>query len=348
MIRTARSRTVALSSLLAAALTASSVVSAGVPAMARSGHATVSTVTTGDPTDVTPPAPVPTGTTSRRAKSAPRFLPQDRSGLSFTGTATPLAACSGLAFGVRPDTTLVAYSYQEGRSRVVATRKVGWVPRTMAFTLDIATGDSVFWAIHPDGSLRQITLIGDDLRHMRMTQRVVARNWGNVRTLSIGGLRFVGNQLERHLYAVSTTGEMRRFAITANGRSLRYAGTVSTRGWWGVNTLTFDRVEFSQDRTEAWDVLVATTSRGELREYFISQSRPSYWARATLRAKTWQSFAMVTTGFCDTDAPSRPILAVKRDGSMFAYVDQDATDRSGADISGGVRSGLWTGRIYPF
>lgn len=254
--------------------------------------------------------------------------------------------CSVLVAGVRPDTNLVGFRYEKGRVDAELAGKIGWVPRTMTTVTDLKSAATVFWAIRQDGMLYRITVVADD-GGVRVAAKRIAAGWGEIRVLAAGSP--TGDSGVTYLYGLTVTGGLKRYVTSLDGMRLLSAKTIATSGWSDIRTLSFDRVQLTGPgaRPREADVMLATTRRGYLAEFAFPRTTYLMWSRTNLRTATWQTFAAVNSGFCDSDRPSRPILAVKPDGTAYLYVDQNGNDRWGGDIGRALKVATWSGaKLY--
>ncbi len=254
--------------------------------------------------------------------------------------------CSVLVAGVRPDTNLVGFRYEKGRVDAEVAGKIGWVPRTMTTVTDLKAASTVFWAIRQDGMLYRITVVADD-GGVRVAAKRIAAGWGEIRVLAAGSP--TGDSGVTYLYGLTMSGGLKRYVTSPDGMRLLSAKTIATRGWADVRTLSFDRVQLTgpRARPREADVMLAATRRGYLAEFFFPRTAYLMWSRTNLRTSTWQTFAAVNSGFCDSDRPSRPIMAVKPDGAAYLYVDQNGNDRWGGDIGRALKVATWSGaKLY--
>ncbi len=254
--------------------------------------------------------------------------------------------CSILIAGVRPDSSLVGFRYEKGRVDSEVAGKIGWVPRTMTTVTDLQAEETYFWAIRDDGTLYRISVVQDD-GGVRVDAKRVAGGWGEIRVLAAGSP--TGDTGVTYLYGLTVTGGLKRYVTSPDGERLLSAKTIATTGWNDIRTLSFDRVQLTGPRTnprEA-DVMLAITRRGYLAEFAFPRTTYLMWNRTNLRTSTWNVFSTVTSGFCDSDRPSRPIMAVTPAGAAYLYVDQNGNDRWGGDISRGTKVATWSGvKLY--
>ena len=283
-------------------------------------------------------------TTSVSGSAAPglRTAPSSPSRLFGRYPGTAPRQCSVLVAGVRPDTALVGFRYEKGRVHSEMAGRIGWVPRTMTTVTDLSAAATVFWAIREDGGLYRITVSGG-AGGVRVAADRVATGWGGIRVLAAGSP--TGDTGVTYLYGLTTNGGLKRYVTSADGRQLRSAHTIATHGWAEVRTLSFDRVRLTGPgaRPREADVMLATTGSGRLAEFSFPRTTHLLWTRTVLRTSTWQVFAAVNSGYCDSDQPSRAIVAVKPDGAAYLYVDQNGNDGWGGDIGRGLKVATWSG-----
>lgn len=291
----------------------------------------------------------PTGGTGRATAAPPRRAPAEApappapgSGAYASYPKTTARQCSVLIAGVRPDTNLVGFRYEKGRVDAEVAGKIGWVPRTMTTVTDLKAAQTMFWAIREDGMLYRISVIADD-GGVRVTAKRAATGWGEVRVLAAGSP--TGDTGVTYLYGLTVNGGLKRYVTSADGERLLSSQVIATTGWSDIRTLSFDRVQLTGPgtRPREADVMLAVTRRGYLSEFAFPRTHPLLWTRTNLRTSTWNVFATVTSGFCDSERPSRPIVAVKPDGAAFLYVDQNGNDRWAGDIGRGTKVATWAG-----
>lgn len=253
---------------------------------------------------------------------------------------TVASQCSILITGVRPDTTLVGYRYEKGQIDWQAAGQIGWIPQTMTTVVDLEDASPLYWAIRPDGMLYRITVTTDD-GGVRVLATKVAAGWGEVRVLAAGSP--TGDTGATYLYGLTVDGGLKRYVTSDDGQRLLSSGTIAEDGWAGVRTLSFDRVAEMGPRNKPReaDVMLAVTRSGHLAEFTFPRHAPDQWTRTDLRSSTWDAFTTVASGFCDTERPSRPIVALTPGGEVYLYVDQHGSDRSGADLGRGVKVASW-------
>ncbi|WP_405060382.1 hypothetical protein OG474_01735 [Kribbella sp. NBC_01505] len=118
---------------------------------------------------------------------------------------------------------------------------------------------------------------------------------------------------------------------------------LAATSWDGVKTFTFERTEGTG--AAAADVLVGTKSNGELKEWRGNRATPTSITSTVLKTTGFSTFGSLSTGYCQNHPTGRPLLGITPAGAASAYFDATATDRSGADITGGTLGSLgWTGR----
>lgn len=297
-------------------------------ASASSSDTADSLTPSSEPTEPAVPAPAPSAGVS---DTSPKTVPQQ---------------CSILVSGVQPDTNLVAFRYEKGRLSSEVAGRIGWVPRTMTTVTDLESSGTAFWAIREDGMLYRISVYEDD-GGARVIATRVAAGWGGIRVLAAGSP--TGDSGVTYLYGLTVTGGLKRFVTSPDGQQLLSAKTIATTGWADVRTLSFDRVRFTgpSAHPRESDVMIATTNSGYLAEFAFPRTAYQLWLRTNLRTSNWNDFATLTSGFCDADRPSRPIMAVRSDGTAYLYVDQNGNDGWGGDIGAGTKVATWSGaKLY--
>ena len=134
----------------------------------------------------------------------------------------------------------------------------------------------------------------------------------------------------------------RIFRLASNGKFYSYT---STKTGVSKTQLVFDNASgftsVVHDRTVGKgsakaDVLLATISNGELREYVIPRKNPRAAKQYTLRpaAAGWGGFTRITTSTCGKKG--RIISAALADGRVAMYYDANGSDFKGSDIRGGL------------
>jgi hypothetical protein len=339
--------TVATGALVVGLVTAPTACAAA-PAPTDRSSATASGTASGTASTTTPAtSPGSAGARPPRTSAAVADAPAAATGTSARALArTTPQQCSILIAGVRPDTTLVGFRYEKGRVDSEVAGKIGWVPRTMTTVTDLKSAETVFWAIREDGMLYRITVQADD-GGVRVAAKRVARGWGEVRVLAAGSP--TGDSGVTYLYGLTVTGGLKRYVTSPDGQRLLSARTIATTGWSDIRTLSFDRVQLTGPgaRPREADVMLATTRRGYLAEFAFPRTTYLMWTRTNLRTSTWGGWATLTSGFCDSDQPSRPIMGVRPSGEAFLYVDQNGNDGWGGDIGRGTRVATWSGaKLY--
>jgi hypothetical protein len=102
---------------------------------------------------------------------------------------------------------------------------------------------------------------------------------------------------------------------------------LSDGGWDKVNTLIYERTRGTGTGTV--DVLLGTTTDGELKEWRISRATPTKIDSLVLRSSGWASFTSLSTGYCDAHPNGRPILGITAAGAASVYFDARQADRDG-------------------
>lgn len=167
-----------------------------------------------------------------------------------------------------------------------------------------------------------------------MRDTVIATGWGQVRLMVASG---------PYLYAVTTEGALRRYAVTAEQR-VQPTGTIATTGWQSVRSLAYGGWWKLPDGDTAED-LVALTAGGGVRAYVVPRKSPKQLTSRALATRGWGSFIHLAAGECRSGT-GRSLAAVTGAGAVHAYLDADGNDQSGADIrsAGRVATG-WRGLI---
>ncbi|MBK7722191.1 MAG: hypothetical protein IPI32_08210 [Austwickia sp.] len=195
-----------------------------------------------------------------------------------------------------------------------------------------------------DGRLHLITLQDrvDPATKKQITTSavtVIGSGWGDVRLL-VSSYPYV--------YGVNDAGALKRYQMTTTW-GIASAGTVRKSGWNQIVSLSrgdlWNLGKDAKGRTRYGDDIVGVMSTGAVRAYLIPRDTYQSLAVFTLIPKGWGDYAHVSVGSCDT-GKSRPIVAVKKDGQVQAYLDVNGDDQRGTDIRWvGTLTRGWTGLL---
>ncbi|MEE6262338.1 hypothetical protein [Plantactinospora sonchi] len=237
------------------------------------------------------------------------------------------------------------YSDRTTSTRAYANDILGWVPSAHQ-QIGGAGDDTIFrsteYAAHPtNGRLyivrRQGELVDGEWRIMESSAGILASGFADTRILASASpylYRVAGSSLYR--YTETYVDDV--FTLSSPVR-------LTSSGWDGVNTLTYERTEGTG--SAAVDVLIGTKANGELKEWRINRATPTTITSTVLRASGWAAFTSLSTGYCDAHPNGRPLLAIKADGTASVHFDANKTDGVGTDIKGGSLGALgWTARAY--
>ncbi len=210
---------------------------------------------------------------------------------------------------------------------------VGWVPTGLA-TIARSGGDETFTsrslATHPtDGYLHLIDRVGRTAGGVRkVTEQTVTRV----------GPGFAGTRLltaaDRSVYRVAGR-TLYRYEFAGGRRTI--SAPVELSGDWGeVNTLKLQRTEGSQD------VLIGTTSSGQLREWRVDHATPAAITSTVLAETGWEAFTALGVGVCDYPN-SRVLLGITAVGTAVVDFEASASSAPKVDALGALG---WTAKAY--
>ncbi len=238
--------------------------------------------------------------------------------------------------------SLSAHTYNPGR--------LGFVPRGMVGT---GTGGMDFigegyLANRSDGNLYGVGVNAKtSYNDVVITKTSVNKTWGSIRSLTWGSALPNGNGL---LYGLSDSNGFYRYQTSDTAPAPHTRATIGSSGW-ALNTIAYDRSGYVPGTSRKADIFVATSTGGQLIEYTVPLDKPSEWSRKTLKAATWGNFKALKTGNCYSTTTGkksgRILIGVHINGDAYLYFDKNATDGSGADITGyGKLSTGWLEKIY--
>lgn len=250
--------------------------------------------------------------------------------------------CGVYSQAYRSNGQRVTYGYTSGKTLTIVKKndKLTWQPK--ALQQWGAAGDSNVFisndlAVHPNGSLYDVYRRGTNTTATTVRVTRIASGWGDTRVLANSG---------DYLYRLTSKG-LYRYTMSYSGSLAKPVSrkTVATTGWSGVKTLVFERTEGTG--AAKVDVLLGTTSGGQLREWRIKQSTPSSKSAKVLKSSGWKNVTSISTGYCDKHPSGRPILAINSSGAASVWFDKNAKDGKGTDIVGGdTKTRGWTARTY--
>lgn len=166
-----------------------------------------------------------------------------------------------------------------------------------------------------------------------VTDTVIGRGWRGIRSFVVGG---------PYLYALTTSGGLKRYRVSST-LDVTVAGIVATTGWDDVVSLGYGGW-WKLPKGEVADDLVGVTGSGRLTAYSVPRDDPDAVTSRVLLPRGWHVFSHVAVGTCL--GASRPLVGIKPDGSVYAYLDADGNDQSGDDIRpAGLAATGWTGSI---
>ncbi len=275
------------------------------------------------------------------AQATPAGPPAARSVAPAAAPVPIPSTCRAAVTLVRPDTTLQLGVVQGRKATLYSTKtQLGYTPRTIAYIGTTTSGGTTvdrFFAIDREGRMHRIVVTdptSSGASDVTLTDTVIAGGWGGIRLIVASG---------PYLYGVTTTGGMKRFAVSSS-YGLTGAGTIATSGWSGIRSLSYGGW-WNQGSGRVAEDIVALTSSGALKAFVIPRDKPAQVTSKTLVAKGWGMFSHVSAGECSTGS-SRTLAGVKPNGEVYAYLDVNGNDQSGKDIrpSGRVGTG-WTGLV---
>lgn len=260
-------------------------------------------------------------------------------GSSLATTVRIPSACRATMTVVRPDGTLAMGVVQGAKATLYSTgHRLTYRPKAVAYlgnTTSRGAETDRFFVTDSRGRMHRVTVSQrTGSTTVDVTDTVVANGWGNVRLMVATG---------PYLYAVTTGGSMRRYAVSAT-YGLTAAGSVGSAGWGNVTSLAYGGWWRLPGGARAED-LVAVTRGGALKAFVVPRNAPAKVTQRTLVSSGWGKYRHVAAGEC-TSGRSRALVAVRANGDVHAFLDGNGDDQSGADISsaGRVATG-WRGTI---
>ncbi|WP_460655043.1 hypothetical protein [Kribbella endophytica] len=219
------------------------------------------------------------------------------------------ADCTVSVEAYRADGQRLTYQYGVNRAttRIVAGDNLGWVPTglvTIAGSGDDEAFTSQSLATHPtDGHLHLISRVGRRVGGVRkVTEQTVTRV----------GPGFAGTRLltaaDSHVYRVAGRTLYRYQLALAGGRHTISAPVKLSGDWGAVNTLKHQRTEGRRD------VLIGTTSSGQLREWRVDHVTPAAITSTVLSETGWEAVTGLGIGVCDYPN-SRLLLGITATGT---------------------------------
>lgn len=230
------------------------------------------------------------------------------------------------------------YSSEAGsaywRTEVRETTELGFTPRAIAVKGSNGAGDPnslgssgiQFYANSADGSFY---LIGVN-EFGGITKKLVNSTWGKVRLMA--AVPTLSGQPGAFVYAIHDSGGLYRYSTPTGPENLRGTTYIGS-GWGGVKTLTWYSIKTLPDGTSA-DVLLATTTAGQLVEYTIPHNYPTKWTRKDIRSSTWQNITSLTPGNCvgGTTGWETPFIGTLSNGEAYLYLDKHSQQQASTDI----------------
>lgn len=250
------------------------------------------------------------------------------------------ASCRAAVTVVRPDTTLAVGVVHGQVAELYSTGvRLGYPVRSVAF-VRTSTNRGItidrFLVSDLQGVLHRVVITQRLASGSRATlaDTAIGHGWQDVRTFVAAG---------PHLYALTTGGGLTRYDLSSTVTVSRRV-VMAKRGWGAVKSLGYGGWWMLKNGRAADDVIGVSTS-GRLSAYVMPRHAPTRVTSRPLAVKGWAAFSHVSAGQCLLGA-SRPIVGVKPDGSVYAYLDANANDQDGSDIRlvGRVATG-WTGRV---
>lgn len=184
-----------------------------------------------------------------------------------------------------------------------------------------------FYANSADGSFY---LIGIN-EFGGITKKLVNSTWGKVRLMA--GVPRLSGTKGAYVYAIHDSGALYRYSTPTGPENL--SGTTLVGGnWSGVKTLTWLTFKYlSADPSSGADVLLATTTAGQLVEYTIPHANPTKWTRKDVRPTSWQNLTSLTVGSC-AGSTQTPFIGTLSNGDAYLYLDKNYEQPASADILG--------------
>ncbi|WP_203859257.1 hypothetical protein [Plantactinospora mayteni] len=257
------------------------------------------------------------------------------------------ADCGVSTAAYRSDGQRLSYVYSDRTTstKAYANDNLGWVPsahQQIGGSGDDTSFRSTEYAAHPtDGWLYKVSRQGELVDG---TWRVTAKSASRLKN-GFAGTRILASA-SPYLYRVEGTS-LYRYTETYVDDVFTLSAPTKLKGvgWDTVNTLTYERS--GGTGSAAVDVLIGTTTNGELREWRINRATPTTIASKVLRASGWASFTSLSTGYCAAHPDGRPLLGIKATGVASVHFDALKTDGVGTDIKGGSLGALgWTAKAY--
>lgn len=251
--------------------------------------------------------------------------------------ATMPAGCGTDITMVYPSTTLV-YAQVRGMkgSRWSTNLKLGFMPKTISHARTIESGATTtdfHYAVDSAGRMWQIQAIFTD-SSAQLRKKVVSSGWSWVRTMTTH---------YPYIYAVSTTGHLRRLSIWNSGGVGSVVTLPGGTGHKSVNSLSYGGYwETGSDGiNEVQDDIVFSDTTGRLGAYAIPRKTYSKTSRHIFRTAGW-NLKHVSAGSCDSGDP-RQLVGINAAGEVRVYLDRDQTDQNGSDIAGYGKIATWAG-----
>lgn len=250
------------------------------------------------------------------------------------------ATCRTAVTVVRPDGSLALGAVRGAKGALYPMGvKLAYTPTAVVYLgTSSSAGVSIdrHYAIDRAGALHLVSVVDRTAAggRLSLTDAVLSRGWGSIRSLTYAG---------PYLYGLTTTGGLKRYTVGADHRPVG-AGTVATRGWSGVTSLGYAGW-WKLPGGKAADDLVGANRSGGLVAYVVPRATPTKVSSRRLAAKGWQVFSHVAVGECSTGS-ARPLVGITRAGDVRVYLDANGNDQSGADIRYAGRAATgWTGVV---
>lgn len=233
--------------------------------------------------------------------------------------ATIPTTCTGVTYRTDAGSNFYAYDYvgQRFYKQLIGQLSFGGVvetPKTMAFATGTDSAE-IFLAVRNNGSLWRVVR---DAGGGVLTSQISASGWGGVRHIT-------GSWTGTRLYALTTSGGLYRYSLTADGTP-RSLGAIATTGWSSIKFLTAT----APDST--YDTVIGVSTAGALRQYVINRSSGATFG-GNLKASGWGQITHLSVGTC-ASSQAAPIVAIHSSGAAYGYYDANAYDLRGSDISG--------------
>ena len=235
-----------------------------------------------------------------------------------TVTAIP-TTCAGLTHRII-DGHLYRYVYRGQRFTALdfGTLNFGGTvetPQAFALAQETDTAD-VYFAVRTNGSLWKVTYNGT-----LTTTQVSPSGWAGIRHLT-------ASPTGTRLYALTTSGGLYRYSITAGG-IVRGLGPIATRSWGAIGFISSSAPDATSDT-----FIAVNKVSGALVQYVVNRSNGNIFGR-TLKASGWAGMKHVSVGGCTgAQANSAPLVGFTTGGQAYGYFDPNAFDLNGADIRG--------------